>query len=731
MHKSHDSHSSCHHSSSKISENNIKHNPNAIYICPMHPEVIKKGPGECPLCGMALEPEIASSDDAENPELIDFKRRFIIALLFALPVLLLALGLDLMGKNFLIPARLAIYLQFILSLPVVLWSGMPFFIRAWRSLLQRSLNMFTLIAMGTGVAFIYSIIAAFFPMYFPVSLRNNFGLIPVYFEAASMIIALVLLGQILELKGREKTGSAIKSLLDLSPQNARIITDNGDQDIAVEDIKIGNKLRIRPGEKIPIDGEVLEGNSYVDESMITGESVPVNKKLSDTVIGGTLNKNGVLIIQATKIVADTMLANIIKMVASAQRSKAPIQRLADIVAGWFVPIVIIVAVTTFILWLCLAKTQGFSYGLIAAVSVLIIACPCALGLATPMAIMVGVGRGARNGILIKDAASLEVIEKINALIVDKTGTLTEGKPRLTTIRILNNSFDENTLLQFTASLEQNSEHPLAHAIVQTAKEKNITMLPIRNFQAVTGKGIIGVIAEKNIAIGNSNLMQQNLQIDMSSILSEVDEIRSTGATVMFIAINNEIAGFMAVSDPIKELATETINKIHDLNIDIIMLTGDNHVTAAAVAKQLSIKNFHADVLPQDKEKVIQEYQSKGKIVAMAGDGINDAPALSAANVGIAMGTGTDVAIESASITLVKGDLSRLISGIRLSKVVMSNIRQNLFLAFIYNILGVPIAAGILYPVFGIMLSPIFAALAMSLSSLSVISNSLRLNWRKI
>jgi P-type Cu+ transporter len=700
----------------------------AFYICPMHPEVREQTPGECPICGMALEAEILTGKEEENLELVDFKRRFLIGLILTLPIIFLEMGGHFFNIEYIVSNKISLWIQMLLSFPVVLWAGFPFFVRAFKSLRQRSLNMFSLVSMGTGIALLYSIIALLMPNLFPLSFQGNDGLVPVYFEAASVIIVLVLLGQILELNARERTGGAIKLLLGLVPKRAIIIINGEDKDIPIEDIELMNHLRIRPGEKIPVDGVVIEGESYIDESMITGEPVPVLKSENSLVIGGTINTNGSLIIRATKVGSDTLLAQIVNMVANAQRSRAPIQRLVDIISSWFVPIVILIAFVAFIAWNIFADTQGFSYGLIAAVSVLIIACPCALGLATPMSIMVGVGLGAKNGVLIKDAESLEILEKVDTLIVDKTGTLTEGKPKLTEIYAHNNA-DISDILQLAASLEQSSEHPLALAIIAGAKEKNLKLNKVKDFRSVTGKGVKGVINKETIYLGNKALMDDaNISVDKLS--KDADKIRSSGATVMFIAKEKTIMGFIAVSDPIKASTSDAIGELRKMQIEIIMLTGDNRHTAEAVAKKLDIKTFHADVLPEDKYRIIKEYKAKGKIVAMAGDGINDAPALASAHVGIAMGTGTDVAIESAGVTLIKGDLSRLVSSVNLSRAVMNNIRQNLFLAFVYNAAGVPIAAGILYPVFGILLSPIFAAVAMSLSSLSVIGNALRLNFKR-
>lgn len=722
-------HTKCHHHTVSKKHSANPASMTGVSLCPMHPEVRQEGAGECPICGMALEPELASDETQENPELIDFKKRFFVGFIFAVPIVLLEMGSHFVDISFLISDKNNIYIQFILAIPVVLWSGAPFFIKAYKALHHKSLNMFSLISMGTGVAFIYSIIAALFPHIFPDSLRNLDGTAPVYFEAASVIVVLVLLGQILELKARERTGGAIKALLGLAPKNAKVITENGDQDILIENIKVGDLLRIRPGEKIPVDGSVNEGTTHVDESMITGEPIPAPKNINDLVIGGTINTNGSIIIKAEKIGSDTMLANVIKMVAEAQRSRAPIQRLVDSVSSWFVPAVIFVAILTFIMWMILSSHQGFSYGLIAAVSVLIIACPCALGLATPMSIMVGIGKGARNGILIKDAESLEILEKVDTIILDKTGTLTEGRPKLSHIYVHGSKISENELLQMAASLERHSEHPLSLAITDAAKDKNIKLLDTKNFKALTGKGITGQIKNQKISIGNKALME-SLNISVDSLLKKADKMRATGATVLFLTDEKAVLGFIAVSDPIKDSSFSAIKQLQKMGMQIVMLTGDNNITAKSVADKLGIHDFRADILPEDKAKIVQEYKDNGHKVAMAGDGINDAPALSSAHVGIAMGSGTDVAIESSGITLVKGDLLRLVGAINLSHAVMNNIRQNLFLAFVYNACGVPIAAGLLYPFFGILLSPIFAAAAMSLSSVSVIGNALRLNLKQ-
>ena len=718
----------CHHSSSE-SLSIDPHFVNSFFICPMHENIRQKGPGECSICGMALELETITALDTENPELTDFRRRFWVGLLLTAPIFLLEMGSHIFHLNTLVSNTVSSFIQLFFSIPVIFWAGLPFFKRGLKSVQSRHLNMFTLVSMGVSVAFAYSLIAVLFPNLFPISMQNNDGTVPIYFEAASVIVVLVLLGQMLELKARESTSGAIKALLNLAPKKAMRITTDGDEEINIEDINRGDILRIHPGEKIPVDGNVVEGESYIDESMVTGEPVPILKAINAAVISGTLNGNGALIVKAEKVGKETLLSSIIHMVAKAQRSRAPIQRMADAVSGWFVPIVILMAILAFVLWVIFAETQGFTYGLIAAVSVLIIACPCALGLATPMSIMVGIGRGAKQGILIKNAQSLEILEKVDTLIVDKTGTLTEGHPKLTDIHAVD-SISEMDVLQLAASLEQNSEHPLARAIVQDAKNKDITPQKVENFKAITGKGIAGTIDNKHVDLGNVALMT-DLNIAIDYMQDRANAIRREGATVMFVALQNKAIGFIAVNDPIKETTLQTLTDLKKSGIQIVMLTGDNAVTAKSVAGKLGITKFYADVLPQDKYRIVEEYRKKGLIVAMAGDGINDAPALAAAHVGIAMGTGTDVAIESAGVTLLKGDLSKIIQAISLSRAVMNNIRQNLFFAFFYNAAGVPIAAGALYPMFGILLSPIFAAAAMSLSSLSVIMNALRLHFKRI
>lgn len=723
----HESHSCCHH------EHGEKHKTapqpsagaNVIYTCPMHPEIRQEGPGNCPICGMALEPETITGDEGENPELEDMRKRFWVALVLTLPVFILEMGGHFIDLHHYISATASNWVQLILATPVVLWAGKPFFERGWQSLKTRNLNMFTLIAMGTGVAWLYSIVATLVPDIFPETFRQHGGAVAVYFEAAAVITVLVLLGQVLELKAREQTGGAIRALLDLAPKTARRIDDSGnEEDVPLDQIKVGDLLRVRPGEKVPLDGIVTEGKSSVDESMVTGESMPTKKEPDSKVIGATMNQTGSFVMKAERVGKDTMLSQIVHMVSEAQRSRAPIQRLADIVASWFVPAVILCALAAFAVWMIYGPTPAFSYALIAAVSVLIIACPCALGLATPMSIMVGVGKGAQAGVLIKNAEALERMEKVDTLVVDKTGTLTEGKPTVTKI-VAVEGFTEEKLLTLAASLEQGSEHPLAHAIVMAAKDKSLNLSSSKGFNSPTGKGVIGSVGGRDVALGNVMLMEDQ-SIDVSSLSSQADELRSDGATVIFVAVDGKPAGLLAIADPIKETTPSAIKALHDQGIRIVMLTGDNRRTAEAVAKMLNIEEVEAEVLPEDKGKVVKKLRDEGKVVAMAGDGTNDAPALAAADVGIAMGTGTDVAMESAGVTLLKGDLMGIVRARKLSVATMNNIRQNLFFAFIYNTAGVPVAAGVLYPFLGILLSPIIAAAAMSLSSVSVIANALRL-----
>jgi Cu+-exporting ATPase len=697
------------------------------YTCPMHPEIIRDEPGSCPICGMALEP-ITVTLEEENKELSEMTRRFWVSLVLSLPILFLTMSEMIPGQPVqnAFSMRALNWIQLVLATPVVLWGGWPFFERGWASIINRHLNMFTLIAIGTGTAYVYSVVATLVPGIFPDSFRGHGGEVAVYFEAAAVIVTLVLLGQVLELRARSQTSSAIKALLGLTPKSAIILREDGtEEEISLDKIKPGDRLRVRPGEKVPIDGVIIEGESFIDESMVTGEPVPVEKKKGDSVIGGTINGTGGFIMKAERVGSDTLLARIVQMVSEAQRSRAPIQRLADVVSSYFVPAVIIIAMLTFIVWSLVGPEPRLAHAIINAVAVLIIACPCALGLATPMSIMVGTGRGATAGVLIKNAEALEVMEKIDTIVVDKTGTLTEGKPRLTRIEPIS-GLDESELLQLAASVERGSEHPLAVAIVAAAKERNLKLFDAQGFQSITGKGVIGKVNGRVIAVGNSRLLEQ-LQIDASKLQEKAEAWRKDGETVMFVAIDDKPAGLLAVSDPIKETTPEAIESLHKEGIRIVMLTGDNKTTAEAVARKLRIDEVEANVLPEQKGEVVKRLQSQGRNVAMAGDGINDAPALALAQVGIAMGTGTDVAIESAGITLVKGDLRGIVRARRLSRATMHNIRQNLFFAFIYNTLGVPIAAGLLYPVFGLLLSPMIAAAAMTFSSVSVIANALRLS----
>jgi len=702
----------------------------AIYTCPMHPEIRQVGPGACPICGMALEPDLVTAEAQPNPELADMSRRLWIGLALTIPVFILEMGSHLFGLHHLIAASTSNWVQLVLATPVVLWAGWPFFERGWKSILTRNLNMFTLIALGTGVAWVYSVIATLMPNLFPESLRGGDGAVPVYFEAAAVITVLVLVGQVLELRAREQTGGAIRALLNLAPKTARRLSPDGrEEEIQIDVVSVGDQLRVRPGERIPVDGEVVDGKSSVDESMVTGESLPVSKAVGAKVIGGAINGSGALIVRATGVGRDTLLARIVQMVAEAQRSRAPIQRLADQVAGWFVPLVIAIAGLAFIAWMMFGPEPRFSYALIAAVSVLIIACPCALGLATPMSIMVGVGRGAQSGVLIKNADALERMEKIDTLVVDKTGTLTEGKPKVTAMRPAA-SITEDELLRLAASLEQASEHPLGDAIVAAAKERAVPLAPVTDFSAPSGKGVSGSIDGRQIVIGNRHIMT-DAAIDTSHFDAGAEQLRADGATVVYVAVDGNAAGLIAISDPIKASTPSALQSLRSNGVHIVMLTGDNPTTAKAVAAKLGIADVEADVLPEDKAKIVERLRREGHAVAMAGDGVNDAPALATADVGIAMGTGTDVAIESAGITLLNGDLQGIARARRLSQATMANIRQNLFFAFVYNAAGVPIAAGLLYPAFGLLLSPIIAAAAMSLSSVSVIANALRLRSANI
>ncbi|WP_376784562.1 heavy metal translocating P-type ATPase [Sphingobium yanoikuyae] len=701
--------------------------PGAIWTCPMHPEVRQDHPGPCPICGMALEPELVTADTGPSGELLDMSRRFWIAVLLTIPVFVLEMGSHLFpALHNLVPARMSGWLQLALATPVVLWAGWPFFERGWVSIRTRNLNMFTLIAMGTGVAWAYSVVATIAPRVFPAAFRMMDGTVAIYFEAAAVITVLVLLGQVLELRARERTSGAIKALLNLAPKTARRIgADGNDEEVSLDQVAVGDLLRVRPGEKVPVDGKVEDGRSSLDESMVTGESMPVTKALGDTVIGGTINQSGALVMRAEKVGRDTMLARIVQMVADAQRSRAPIQRLADQVAGWFVPAVLLIALIAFGVWGIWGPEPRLAHGLIAAVAVLIIACPCALGLATPMSIMVGIGRGAGLGVLIKNAEALERMEKIDTLVVDKTGTLTEGRPSVTRI-IPATGYEETELLRLAAGVERASEHPLALAVIAAAKDRGIVLPEVADFDSPTGKGAIGTVDGKRITLGNARFLSEN-GIDDSALEPQADELRQDGATAIFIGIDKQAAGILAIADAIKATTAEAIAALRKEGIRVVMLTGDNRTTAEAVGRKLGIDDVEAEVLPDRKSAVVARLKSEGRIVAMAGDGVNDAPALAAADVGIAMGSGTDVAIESAGVTLLKGDLNGIVRARRLSEATMSNIRQNLFFAFIYNAAGIPIAAGLLYPIFGILLSPIIAAAAMALSSVSVVTNALRLN----
>lgn len=695
------------------------------WTCPMHPQISRDGPGNCPICGMALELRNSAPDEA-NPELADMSRRFWIGVALTAPLLLLMVSDALPSQpiQHWIDGRVLSWLQFALATPVVLWGGWPFFERGWASIVHRSLNMFTLIAIGTGAAYLYSVVGVFAPGLFPPTFRDASGTLGLYFEPAAVITVLVLLGQVLELRARSQTSSAIKALLGLAPKTARRVgADGSESEVPLSEIQLGDRLRVRPGEKVPVDGIVLEGRSNVDESMVTGEPIPVEKIKDAKVTGGTINGTGSFLMKAEKIGADTLLARIVQMVSQAQRTRAPIQRLADVVSSYFVPAVLAVSVITLVVWELNGPQPRFAHALVNAVAVLIVACPCALGLATPMAIMVGTGRGAGEGILIRNAEALEIFEKVNTLVIDKTGTLTEGKPRLTTV-LPAEGFDESGLLQLVASLEQASEHPLAAAIVAGAKERKIDLVPVADFQSITGKGVVGTLQGKKIGIGNAALIR-DLGSSFDPLESRANALREEGQTVMFVTSGNQLAGLIAVADPVKDSTAEAIAELKKEGIRVVMVTGDNQTTAAAVAKKLGI-DFQADVLPDKKADVVKALQAKGAVVAMAGDGVNDAPALAQAQVGIAMGTGTDVAMETGGITLVKGDLRGIVKARRLSQKTMSNIRQNLFFAFFYNGIGVPIAAGVLYPAFGLLLSPMIAAAAMSFSSVSVIANSLRL-----
>jgi Cu+-exporting ATPase len=725
----------CHHHKAGDTKSNkaISANDKGIYICPMHPEVRQVGAGDCPICGMALEPEIATNDDHFDEEIYDLRLRFIVAAILTLPIFILEMTSHLSGGLFdfssVLSAKSSQAVQMILSTIVVFWSGLPFFKKAIQSLQNKAPNMFTLIALGTSISWLYSFIATLFPQAFPLDLLNHQGVVAVYFEAASVITVLVLLGQILEIKARKNTSNAISALLKLSPTFAHRIKDGSEEKISIEEIQVGDLLRVRPGDKIPTDGEVVEGTSNVDESMITGESLPIKKLIGDKVIGATINQDGSFVMKVLQVGENTMLSKIIEMVNNAKRGQTQIQKLADQVSSWFVPLVILIAIATFFAWAIFAKDSAYTYGLVAAVSVLIIACPCALGLATPMSIIVALGKGAANGVLVKSAESLEKLEKVNVIVVDKTGTLTEGKPQLSKI-ITVGDFNEEQVLLYAATLENNSEHPIAKAIVKAAKERGIVLQQSSDFITPIGKGVSGEVENKKILIGNTKLMQEN-KINYTTLESKAENLRQGGATVVFVAINNKIAALLAVEDQIKANSFAAVKDLQKLGIKIVMLTGDNKNTAKKVADELGIKEVFAEVLPEEKSKIIADLKSQGNIVAMVGDGINDAPALVTADVGIAVANGTDVAIESAGIVLLHGDLAKLVKAHHLSKKTMRNIKENLFFAFAYNSFGIPLAAGLFYPIFGLMLSPIFAAAAMSLSSVSVIANALRLKMIKI
>ncbi len=696
-----------------------------IYTCPMHPEIRQTGPGACPICGMALEPVDATAETGPSPELVDMSRRFWIGLVLSIPVVALELGGHLTNLHMLLGQTLSNWAQLVIATPVVLWAGWPFFVRGWQSVVTRHLNMFTLIAMGTGVAWVYSVVATLTPGIFPAAFQGEEGAVAVYFEAAAVITVLVLLGQVLELRAREQTSGAIRALLDLAPKIARRIkADGSEEDVSLDQVAVADRLRVRPGEKVPVDGVLVEGRSSLDESMVTGESMPVTKEPGTKVIGGTLNQTGAFVMRADKVGRDTMLAQIVQMVAAAQRSRAPIQRLADQVSGWFVPAVIVVALIAFAAWATFGPEPRLTYGLVAAVTVLIIACPCALGLATPMSIMVGVGRGALAGVLIKNAEALERMERIDTLVVDKTGTLTEGKPKVVAV-VAGQGFDEAEILRLAGSVERASEHPLARAVVDAAAERRITLEEVTAFDAPTGKGVTGTVDGRRLVLGNARFLG-DVNIPVTTLDADAERLRQDGATAVYLAVDGRAAGILAIADPVKPTTPDALKALTADGVRVVMLTGDNVTTAKAVARRLGIAEVEAEVLPDQKSAVVGKLRGQGRAVAMAGDGVNDAPALAAAEVGIAMGTGTDVAIESAGITLLKGDLTGIVRARRLSAATMRNIRQNLFFAFVYNAAGIPIAAGVLYPVFGILLSPIIAAAAMALSSVSVVGNALRL-----
>lgn len=718
----------------EIDSHNKRDMPGGIdYVCPMDPDVHENKPGPCPKCGMALEPKtFSAAEKEENLELKNMKRRFIVSVVLSIPLLLITMGNMLLRipVDFIIPPIWQKWIELLLATPVVLWGGFPFFVRGYRSVFTWNLNMFTLIGLGIAVAYGYSLIAAIIPGIFPASFRNADGNVELYFEAAAIITTFVLLGQVLELRARSRTSSAIKALLDLAPKTAHRIADcNREEDVSLDKVQLGDKLRVRPGEKVPVDGIVIDGRSSIDESMMTGEPIPVERNRGDTVIGATINSTGSFIMEARKVGAETMLSQIAHMVSVAQRSRAPIQKLADMVAGYFVPAVMVVAVITFIVWALFGPAPVMAYAIINAVAVLIIACPCALGLATPMSIMVAMGKAATAGVLFKNAEAIEIMRKVDTLVIDKTGTLTVGKPRVSQVKAMDGTI-ENEVLRYAASLEKGSEHPLATAIILEAKERNLILSQTKDFQSLTGKGVIGICEGRSITLGNRSLMQDK-KIPFEPALKTIEELHAEGNTVMLVAVDNKLIGIIAVNDPIKEFAPAAIEALHKEGLSIIMLTGDSFATAQSVAQQLGIDNVVAEVLPGQKADAVKKFQDQGRIVAMAGDGINDAPALAQAQVGIAMGTGTDIAIESADITLIKGDLQGIIRARKLSRATMRNIKQNLFFAFIYNSIGVPVAAGILYPFLGLLLSPILAAAAMSLSSVSVIGNSLRLRRERL
>ncbi len=702
------------------------------WTCPMHPEIVRDSPGSCPICGMALEPKTVSAEEEANPELASMMRRFRVGIVLTIPLVFIAMrdiipGLSL--ESF-IPLKIINWLELILATPVVLWGGWPFFVRGWQSIVNRSPNMFTLIGFGVTVAYVYSIVATLFPRMFPISFRGEGGMVATYFEAAAVITTLVLLGQVLELRARSKTGAAIKELLGLAPKTARIILDDtSERDVPLEQVRPGDLLRVRPGEKVPVDGIVIEGSSSVDESMVTGEPIPVEKQQGDKVIGATVNGTGSLIMRAKKVGAETLLSQIVRMVAEAQRSRAPIQKLADIVAGYFVQVVVAVAIVTFIIWAWIGPEPRMAHALISAVAVLIIACPCALGLATPVSIMVAMGKGATAGVLFKNAEAIEVMKKVDTLVVDKTGTLTVGKPKVVSVFSVN-GYDEKTIIYYAASIERGSEHPLAAAIVTGAEDRGVTLAQVESFKSITGKGVTGKVDGHEVVLGNHKLLD-DLRIDPAELSAKAETMHSEGQTAMFVTVDGKVIGIVGVADPIKETTPEAVQRLHEEGIRVVMLTGDNRTTAEAVSGKLGLDDVIAEVLPDQKADVIKRLQQDGRFVAMAGDGINDAPALAQAQVGIAMGTGTDVAMESAGVTLVKGDLRGILRARRLSKATMRNIKQNLFWAFVYNALGVPIAAGVLYPFFGILLSPVIAAAAMSFSSVSVVGNALRLRRVKL